>query len=67
MALIASKGTPVAISGTCLLVELWPRFGYFDSDIVDVVDGYYRSLISCSSRRRNRWSRSSVPKSQAIK
>lgn len=34
LALIASKGTPVVISETCLLVELSPRFGYFDSDIV---------------------------------
>jgi len=33
MALIASKGTPVVISGTCMLVELSPRFGFFDSDI----------------------------------
>jgi hypothetical protein len=34
MALIASKGTPVVISGNCMLVELSPRFGYFDSEIV---------------------------------
>lgn len=34
MALIASKGTPVVISGNCMLVELSPRFGYFDSDVV---------------------------------
>jgi len=34
LALIASKGTPVVITGTCMLVELSPRFGYFDSDVV---------------------------------
>jgi hypothetical protein len=30
---IAGKGTPVIISGDCMLVELNPRWGFLDSDI----------------------------------
>lgn len=32
-AIIARKGTPVVISGDCMLVELNPRWGFIDSDI----------------------------------
>ena len=31
---IAGKGRPVVISGDCMLVELDPKFGFLDSDIV---------------------------------
>ena len=32
--IIATKGRPVVISGNCMLVELDPRWGFFDSEIV---------------------------------
>jgi len=32
-AIIASKGMPVVISGNCMLVELDPKWGFFDSEI----------------------------------
>jgi hypothetical protein len=32
-AVVASKGTPVVVSGDCMLVELNPRVGFLDSDI----------------------------------
>jgi hypothetical protein len=31
--IIAVKGRPVAISGNCMLVELDPRWGFYDSEI----------------------------------
>ena len=40
--LIAVKGTPVVISGNCMLVELDPRFGFYDSEI----DTWWKLLIS---------------------
>ena len=40
--LIAVKGTPVAISRNCMLVELDPRFGFYDSEI----DTWWKLLIS---------------------
>jgi len=40
--LIAAKGTPVVISGNCMLVELDPRFGFYDSEI----DTWWKLLIS---------------------
>lgn len=33
LSLIASKGAPVAISGSCMLVELDPHLGFFDAEI----------------------------------
>lgn len=33
LGIIASKGQPAVISGNCLLIELSPRFGFFDSEI----------------------------------
>ena len=32
-AVVASKGTPIVVSGNCLLVELNPRVGFLDSNI----------------------------------
>lgn len=32
-AVVASKGTPMVVSGNCLLVELSPRVGFLDSNI----------------------------------
>lgn len=31
---LAVKGTPVAIWGNCMLVELSPKYGFFDSEVV---------------------------------
>jgi hypothetical protein len=30
---IAGKGTPVVISGDCMLIELNPKWGFLDSEI----------------------------------
>lgn len=38
---IATKGMPVVISGNCMLVELDPRFGFFDT----VVPLYWKVLM----------------------
>jgi hypothetical protein len=32
-AIVANKGSPVVISGNCMLIELDPRFGFLDSEI----------------------------------
>jgi hypothetical protein len=32
-AVVATKGTPMVVSGNCLLVELSPRKGFLDSEI----------------------------------
>jgi hypothetical protein len=39
---IAVLGTPVVISGNCMLVELNPRLGFYDTDIED----YWKALVS---------------------
>ena len=40
-ALIASTGAPVAISGSCMLVELDPHLGFFDAEI----SHYWKVLV----------------------
>lgn len=40
-AIIATKGTPVVISGNCMLVELDPRLGFLDSEI----DNFWKVLV----------------------
>jgi hypothetical protein len=40
-AIIATKGTPVVISGNCMLVELDPRLGFLDSEI----DNWWKALV----------------------
>lgn len=42
-AVVASKGTPVVVSGDCLLVELNPRVGFLDSSISTDGRHFYRS------------------------
>ena len=39
---IATRGTPVVISGDCTLVELDPRWGYLDTDI----ETYWKALVT---------------------
>ena len=40
--IIARAGSPVAISGNCMLVELDPRYGFLDSEIAS----YWKTLTS---------------------
>jgi len=40
--IIAVKGTPVAISGNCMLVELDPRWGFYDSRI----ENWWKIVVS---------------------
>lgn len=40
--IIAVKGTPIAISGNCMLVELNPRFGFLDSEI----ESWWKAFVS---------------------
>ena len=39
---IALLGTPVVISGNCMLVELNPKWGFYDTEIED----YWKVLVS---------------------
>jgi hypothetical protein len=43
-AVIAAQGRPVAISGTCMLVELDPRWGFLDSEI----ETFWKVLVGIS-------------------
>lgn len=40
--IIAVKGTPVVISGNCMLVELNPKWGFLDSEI----ENWWKALVS---------------------
>jgi hypothetical protein len=40
--IIAVKGTPIGISGNCMLVELNPRFGFLDS----MIESWWKVFVS---------------------